>query len=241
MEVIFVIIYVFYSKLYTPTKWNLSRVHLCPLKKVPIFFISTLFRKQYSRCLEIERAAKIVCQMELSYASDKGAFGLDIGDGTAGKEMIDAPMLKQAEQTLELARRAGLYSWNFSVNSDLLYSCHIHEHKRILMCLPYVHQNPTIVAPKIQNYSPLPLLLVDNSTRTRWRRLTLSYKTRVSESRWHELRNFFGLRRLLGQWRIYRTLVFNPRILDFFSIHFNIIPPWLRCLSSGSLVIMFWG
>lgn len=57
---------------------------------------------------EIERAARIVHQMELSYASEKGAFGLEIGDGTAGKEMIDAPMLKQAVQTLRLARDVGL-------------------------------------------------------------------------------------------------------------------------------------
>lgn len=40
------------------------------------------------KCSEILRAAKIVHQMELAHASEKGAAGLD-------DEMIDAPMLKQ--------------------------------------------------------------------------------------------------------------------------------------------------
>jgi len=57
---------------------------------------------------EIERAAKILRQMEDSHADSKGAFGLDLDDGKGGKEMIDAPMLKQAEATIRLAKAAGL-------------------------------------------------------------------------------------------------------------------------------------
>ncbi|KII90550.1 hypothetical protein PLICRDRAFT_39121 [Plicaturopsis crispa FD-325 SS-3] len=57
---------------------------------------------------EILRAAKIVHQMEKAYATQKGAFGLDIEGGQGGREMIDAPMLKQAQQTIAIARRAGL-------------------------------------------------------------------------------------------------------------------------------------
>jgi citrate lyase subunit beta-like protein len=43
--------------------------------------------------LEISRAAKIVHEMKTAYASQRGAFGLELEGG--GKEMIDAPMLKQ--------------------------------------------------------------------------------------------------------------------------------------------------
>ncbi|KAI0036474.1 citrate lyase beta subunit [Vararia minispora EC-137] len=57
---------------------------------------------------EIYRAAKIVHQMEQTHASERGAVGLDLDDGKDGKEMIDAPMLKQAENTLRTARAAGL-------------------------------------------------------------------------------------------------------------------------------------
>ncbi|KAG8725109.1 hypothetical protein FRC09_008452 [Ceratobasidium sp. 395] len=56
---------------------------------------------------EIVRAAKIVSQMKKSHASSVGAFGLDNGDGK-GAEMIDAPMLKQAEATIAKATAAGL-------------------------------------------------------------------------------------------------------------------------------------
>ncbi|KAI6166796.1 citrate lyase beta subunit [Pisolithus thermaeus] len=55
---------------------------------------------------EILRAANIIHQMDAAYASEKGAFGLEVGDGR--KEMIDAPMLKQAKNTIQLARAAGL-------------------------------------------------------------------------------------------------------------------------------------
>ncbi|KAF7965642.1 hypothetical protein HWV62_42428 [Athelia sp. TMB] len=55
---------------------------------------------------EILRAAKIVHQMERSHALEKGAFGLDLEGG--GKEMIDAPMLKQAEITIAIAKAAGI-------------------------------------------------------------------------------------------------------------------------------------
>jgi len=55
---------------------------------------------------DIFRAAKIIHQMELAHATQIGAFGLELEGG--GKEMIDAPMLKQAEKTLQIARAAGL-------------------------------------------------------------------------------------------------------------------------------------
>ncbi|KIJ59476.1 hypothetical protein HYDPIDRAFT_33164 [Hydnomerulius pinastri MD-312] len=55
---------------------------------------------------EILRAAKILHQMNAAHSSQKGAFGLEMEGG--GKEMIDAPMLKQAENTIRLARTAGL-------------------------------------------------------------------------------------------------------------------------------------
>jgi hypothetical protein len=44
---------------------------------------------------EILRAAKIVHQMAQAHAAHKGAIGLDLSDDKGGKEMIDAPMLKQ--------------------------------------------------------------------------------------------------------------------------------------------------
>ncbi|KAF9454812.1 P-loop containing nucleoside triphosphate hydrolase protein [Macrolepiota fuliginosa MF-IS2] len=50
---------------------------------------------------EILRAAKILYQMKLAHESEKGAVGLE-------GEMIDAPMLKQAEKTISIARAAGL-------------------------------------------------------------------------------------------------------------------------------------
>lgn len=42
---------------------------------------------------EILRAAKILHQMNITHSEQKGAFGLEMEGG--GKEMIDAPMLKQ--------------------------------------------------------------------------------------------------------------------------------------------------
>jgi citrate lyase subunit beta-like protein len=44
--------------------------------------------------------------MKVAHASQIGAFGLDLEGG--GKEMIDAPMLKQAEQTIQIAKAAGI-------------------------------------------------------------------------------------------------------------------------------------
>ncbi|CAE6538550.1 unnamed protein product [Rhizoctonia solani] len=55
---------------------------------------------------ELERAAKIISQMARSHASSTGAFGLASGSGDV--EMIDAPMLKQAEATIAKAKAAGL-------------------------------------------------------------------------------------------------------------------------------------
>jgi len=57
---------------------------------------------------EILRAAKIVHMMEVSHRSHKGAFGLEMNDGKGGKEMIDAPMLKQAQSILRLAKAVGV-------------------------------------------------------------------------------------------------------------------------------------
>ncbi|KAF8133992.1 citrate lyase beta subunit [Boletus edulis] len=54
---------------------------------------------------EILRAAKILHQMNIAYSNQRGAFGLEMEGG--GKEMIDAPMLKQAENIIRLARAAG--------------------------------------------------------------------------------------------------------------------------------------
>lgn len=42
---------------------------------------------------EILRAAKILHRMNIAHSHEKGAFGLEMEGG--GKEMIDAPMLKQ--------------------------------------------------------------------------------------------------------------------------------------------------
>ncbi|KAL0573478.1 hypothetical protein V5O48_008486 [Marasmius crinis-equi] len=50
---------------------------------------------------EITRAAKILHQMKTAHASQKGAIGLD-------GEMIDAPMIKQAERIVKVAKAAGL-------------------------------------------------------------------------------------------------------------------------------------
>lgn len=55
---------------------------------------------------EILRAAKILHQMEVAHSSQKGAIGLEMEGG--GKEMIDAPMLKQAENIIRVAKAAGL-------------------------------------------------------------------------------------------------------------------------------------
>ncbi|KZT28862.1 citrate lyase beta subunit [Neolentinus lepideus HHB14362 ss-1] len=61
---------------------------------------------------EIERAANIFRQMLLAHASNKGAVGIDLEGG--GKEMVDAPMLKQAVNTIAVARAAGLYIPNIA-------------------------------------------------------------------------------------------------------------------------------
>ncbi|TDL23176.1 citrate lyase beta subunit [Rickenella mellea] len=57
---------------------------------------------------EILRAAKIVQYMERSHQSNLGAFGLEMSDGKGGKEMIDSPMLKQAENIIRIAKAAGI-------------------------------------------------------------------------------------------------------------------------------------
>ncbi|KAH0832185.1 citrate lyase beta subunit [Lanmaoa asiatica] len=62
---------------------------------------------EYSRweIAEILRAAKILHQMDIAHSNQKGAFGLEMEGGS--KEMIDAPMLKQAENVMRLARASG--------------------------------------------------------------------------------------------------------------------------------------
>ncbi|KAB5594273.1 Citrate lyase subunit beta-like protein [Ceratobasidium theobromae] len=57
---------------------------------------------------ELLRASKIIAQMERSHASSTGAFGLDVSGDGKNIEMIDAPLLKQAEATIAKARAAGL-------------------------------------------------------------------------------------------------------------------------------------
>ncbi|TFK91931.1 citrate lyase beta subunit [Polyporus arcularius HHB13444] len=55
---------------------------------------------------EILRAAKILEQMKKAHLSNRGAAGLELEGG--GMEMIDAPMIKQAENVVRIARAAGL-------------------------------------------------------------------------------------------------------------------------------------
>ncbi|KAK7682421.1 hypothetical protein QCA50_014626 [Cerrena zonata] len=55
---------------------------------------------------EILRAAKILHQMKKAHSSQKGAIGLAVEDGPT--EMIDAPMIKQAENIIRVAQAAGL-------------------------------------------------------------------------------------------------------------------------------------
>ncbi|KAF8349257.1 P-loop containing nucleoside triphosphate hydrolase protein [Amanita rubescens] len=50
---------------------------------------------------EIERAAKILHAMKIAHGAEKGAIGLE-------GEMIDAPMIKQAEKVIQVAEAAGL-------------------------------------------------------------------------------------------------------------------------------------
>ncbi|KAG9032825.1 hypothetical protein FRB95_000991 [Tulasnella sp. JGI-2019a] len=56
---------------------------------------------------DISRAIAIISQMEVARAArGSGAFGLETQDGRT--EMIDEPMVKQAQKVIERARRAGL-------------------------------------------------------------------------------------------------------------------------------------
>ncbi|KAI0766424.1 Pyruvate/Phosphoenolpyruvate kinase-like domain-containing protein [Trametes elegans] len=55
---------------------------------------------------EILRAARILKQMEKAHQLHKGAAGLELEGG--GLEMIDAPMIKQAENIVRIAKSAGL-------------------------------------------------------------------------------------------------------------------------------------
>ncbi|KAI0926889.1 hypothetical protein AcV5_007566 [Taiwanofungus camphoratus] len=55
---------------------------------------------------EILRAARILHRMKMAHDSQKGAIGLELEGG--GKEMIDAPMIKQAENVIRIAKSADL-------------------------------------------------------------------------------------------------------------------------------------
>ncbi|KAI0826860.1 Pyruvate/Phosphoenolpyruvate kinase-like domain-containing protein [Trametes gibbosa] len=57
-------------------------------------------------CTEILRAARILKQMEKAHLANRGAAGLELEGG--GMEMIDAPMIKQAENVVRIAKAAGL-------------------------------------------------------------------------------------------------------------------------------------
>ncbi|KAF9049576.1 beta subunit of citrate lyase [Hymenopellis radicata] len=63
--------------------------------------VSTIQSTFVPTSAEIFRAAKIVHGMEQAHRSQKGAIGLD-------GEMIDAPMIKQAERIIHIAHAAGL-------------------------------------------------------------------------------------------------------------------------------------
>lgn len=56
---------------------------------------------------DIERAQRVMQQYELAVKSGKGAYGLAGANG-GNTEMIDAPMILQAERMLAKARQFGL-------------------------------------------------------------------------------------------------------------------------------------
>ena len=56
---------------------------------------------------DIERAKRILEQYENAVKGGKGAYGLAGQDG-AKAEMVDAPMILQAERLLEKAKHFGL-------------------------------------------------------------------------------------------------------------------------------------
>jgi len=62
---------------------------------------------------EILRAARILHSMDKAHAAQRGAIGLQTDDGV--EEMIDAPMIKQAENTIRIAKQAGLEIPHFEV------------------------------------------------------------------------------------------------------------------------------
>ena len=81
-----------FSKPSIPPKLISFTLHLSLRRKVSLVHFSLILNQ--CPCIEILRAAKILHQMEVAHSSQKGAFGLEMEGG--GKEMIDAPMLKQA-------------------------------------------------------------------------------------------------------------------------------------------------
>ena len=77
-----------------PSQVDIIQSTFVPTEKglTPKIMVASSYLSSYF-ILEILRAAKIVAMMEASHKDRKGAFGLD--DDKGGKEMIDAPMLKQ--------------------------------------------------------------------------------------------------------------------------------------------------
>lgn len=90
------------SKPFTRLKLILFTRHLFLRRKVRHFHLSLIHNQPQFLRTDILRAAKILHQMEVAYSSQKGAFGLEMEGG--GKEMIDAPMLKQASLYSSLLR-----------------------------------------------------------------------------------------------------------------------------------------
>ncbi|KAG7443009.1 citrate lyase beta subunit [Guyanagaster necrorhizus] len=68
-------------------------IHPSQVDTIQATFVPTTF--------EIVRAAKIVHNMQIAHESQKGAIGLE-------GEMVDAPMIKQAEKIIQIAKAAGL-------------------------------------------------------------------------------------------------------------------------------------
>jgi hypothetical protein len=73
--------------------------------------------------LEILHALKVIQQMRVAHASQKGAIGLDLESG--GREMIDAPMLKQVKKISVLY---WMLPAHLNLGSEDYSSCHGSQH-----------------------------------------------------------------------------------------------------------------
>jgi len=85
------------------SRWQTVRVHWKAIHPSQVDVIQSTF---VPTSKEILRAARILYQMKAAHASQIGAVGLELEGG--GKEMVDAPMLKQAENVIKMAKAAGL-------------------------------------------------------------------------------------------------------------------------------------